>query len=82
MTELEALAALAELAQSTDYRVPSPCISVCRMGDTRGLCLGCFRTLDEIIQWGRAGDAQKRVVWQLIAQRAGIAPVASQLPTP
>ncbi len=80
MTELEALAALAELAQSTDHRVPSPCISVCRMDDTSGLCLGCFRTLDEIIQWGRAGDAEKRLVWQLIAQRAGIVP--SGPPTP
>ena len=82
MTELETLAALAELAQSIDHGVPSPCISVCRMDDTRGLCLGCFRTLDEIIQWGRAGDAEKRVVWQLIAQRAGIAPAAGPAPTP
>jgi predicted Fe-S protein YdhL (DUF1289 family) len=82
MTKLEALAALAELAQSTDYRVPSPCISVCRMDDTRGLCQGCFRTLDEIIHWGRAGEAEKRAVWQLIAQRAGIAPTASPAPTP
>jgi predicted Fe-S protein YdhL (DUF1289 family) len=81
MTELEALAGLAELAQSPDNRVPSPCISVCRMDDASGLCLGCFRTLDEIIQWGRAGDAEKRVVWQLIAQRAGIAPAANPAST-
>ena len=82
MTELEALAGLAELAQSADNPVPSPCISICRMDDSRGLCLGCFRTLDEIVQWGRAGDADKRAVWQLIAQRAGIAPAASTFPTP
>jgi predicted Fe-S protein YdhL (DUF1289 family) len=82
MTELETLAGLAALARSTDNRVPSPCISVCRMDDTCGLCLGCFRTLDEIIHWGRAGEAEKRAVWQLIAQRAGIAPTANPAPTP
>ena len=82
MTELEALAGLAELARSPDCRVPSPCISVCCMDDTRGLCLGCFRTLDEIVQWGRTGEAEKRAVWQLITQRAGIGPATSLSPTP
>lgn len=28
--------------------VASPCISVCKMDDARGLCLGCMRTIDEI----------------------------------
>ncbi len=27
--------------------VASPCIDVCRMSEADGLCLGCFRTLDE-----------------------------------
>ncbi|MGR5503969.1 DUF1289 domain-containing protein, partial [Vibrio sp. DNB22_10_4] len=26
--------------------VTSPCISVCKMDDARGLCLGCMRTID------------------------------------
>ncbi len=82
MTELEALAGLAELAKSIDERVPSPCISVCRMDDASGLCLGCFRTLDEIIEWGRSSDPEKRVVWRLIAQRARLEPSATRLPTP
>ena len=82
MTELDALAGLAELALSTDHLVPSPCISVCRMDDSSGLCLGCFRTLDEIVQWGSSAELDKRVVWQRITQRAGIAPAASQDPTP
>lgn len=82
MTQLEALAGLAELAQSTENRVPSPCISVCRMDDVSGLCLGCFRTLDEIMQWGGSGDADKRLVWQRISQRAGTAHVISHRQTP
>ena len=72
MTALEALAELGELAKSAGQGVPSPCISVCRMDAGSGLCQGCFRTLDEIIAWGRASEHDKRVVWRLITHRAGL----------
>ena len=72
MTERDALGALAELAQDRAQRAPSPCISVCRMDAQGGLCLGCFRSMDEIIAWGRMGEPEKRLVWQRIAQRAGL----------
>lgn len=38
----------------------SPCIRDCCLGDDL-TCLGCFRTLDEIKEWGLA-DAQRRCV--------------------
>ena len=50
-------------------RVPSPCVSVCRMDDASGLCVGCWRTLDEIAAWATLGDEAKRAVWQHIEQR-------------
>lgn len=59
---------------ATGQNVPSPCISLCRMSEANGLCEGCFRTLDEIAQWSRLGDADKRSVWALIEQRAALAP--------
>jgi predicted Fe-S protein YdhL (DUF1289 family) len=49
--------------------VPSPCISICRMNATTGWCEGCFRTLDEIVAWGRASDADKLRIWQHIEAR-------------
>jgi predicted Fe-S protein YdhL (DUF1289 family) len=49
--------------------LPSPCISVCRMNQASGLCEGCHRTIDEIIQWGNADDEAKRVILLRIAQR-------------
>ena len=49
--------------------VPSPCISVCRMNETSGLCEGCLRTLDEIARWSTLREAGKRGVWALIGQR-------------
>jgi hypothetical protein len=49
--------------------VPSPCISLCDMDPQTGLCRGCLRTIDEIIAWGSASDADKRAVWQEIRRR-------------
>lgn len=49
--------------------VPSPCVGVCRMHATTGLCEGCWRTLDEISGWSRADDAHKRGVWAEIERR-------------
>ncbi len=74
MTELETLGALAALAQDHSHCVPSPCVSVCRMHADNSLCLGCFRTMDEIIAWGRMGEAGKRAVWLRIADRARFEP--------
>jgi predicted Fe-S protein YdhL (DUF1289 family) len=58
--------------------IPSPCISICKMDpaagtvDERaagGLCVGCLRTLDEIVEWGTASDPRKRAIVQAIASR-------------
>ncbi len=51
------------------FAVPSPCNSVCRIDDGDGLCEGCFRTLDEIAQWGQLDDTAKRAVWLSIESR-------------
>ena len=49
--------------------VASPCISVCRMDDATGLCVGCLRTLDEIAVWGLLDDDTRRDVLQAISER-------------
>ena len=59
--------------------VPSPCISVCRIDEASGLCVGCLRTLDEIAAWGALDDAARSRVWQAIAiRRAELARTASE----
>ena len=75
MTELETLGTLAALAQDHSQCVPSPCVSICRMQADNSLCLGCFRTMDEIIAWGRMEESGKRAVWLRIADRAGLEPI-------
>jgi predicted Fe-S protein YdhL (DUF1289 family) len=49
--------------------VPSPCINVCEIAPDTGLCRGCMRTIDEIANWGSAGDDYKRAVWAEIRRR-------------
>ena len=49
--------------------IPSPCISLCQMDEVSKLCLGCWRTIDEIITWSSHDDEAKKAVWLLIEQR-------------
>lgn len=42
--------------------IDSPCIGVCSMDDLSGLCMGCFRTMDEIQNWWDMDDAGKQTV--------------------
>jgi predicted Fe-S protein YdhL (DUF1289 family) len=38
--------------------IASPCVRNCCL-DEQDVCLGCGRTLDEIVLWGDADDAQR-----------------------
>ncbi len=49
--------------------VPSPCISVCRIDEASGLCVGCLRTLDEIATWSVLDDDGRRDVLAAIERR-------------
>jgi len=48
---------------------PSPCISVCALLEPQGICLGCFRTLEEIAQWSVLDAAGKRAVLAALPAR-------------
>lgn len=49
----------------------SPCVHICLMDYRLGLCIGCYRTLDEITHWVSYSPDQKRALrQQLEARRA------------
>ena len=48
--------------------IESPCIRVCTLDATGELCLGCFRTLEEIGAWGSLSDAER---WGVLERLAG-----------
>lgn len=49
--------------------VPSPCVSLCKMDMERRFCLGCRRSIAEIVAWGTADDDYKRGVWAELRHR-------------
>ena len=44
--------------QERSQPIASPCLNVCKI--KKNICVGCFRTLDEISVWSRLSD-QKRI---------------------
>jgi uncharacterized protein len=53
--------------------VASPCNSVCKVDPATRLCMGCFRTLDEIAGWGAADAAGRRaIVYRARARLGGV----------
>ena len=51
-----------------DLPVKSPCIEVCSLND-RDVCIGCYRTANEIIEWFTASDQRKREILMAVVER-------------
>ena len=39
--------------------VPSPCIRHCTLDDQQ-VCIGCYRTIDDIVAWSSLGNEARR----------------------
>lgn len=48
--------------------VPSPCIRQCTL-DNSQVCVGCYRSMDEIIHWASLDNATRRDVLALADSR-------------
>ena len=48
--------------------VSSPCVSICVLDDN-DICVGCFRSGDEITDWGMLDDQGKLEVLEKCSQR-------------
>lgn len=55
--------------RSFDNTVPTPCIAVCRIDDMTGLCLGCYRSINEIRDWPILTAEERTAVLKEIAER-------------
>jgi predicted Fe-S protein YdhL (DUF1289 family) len=53
--------------------IESPCVRVCILDRVHRLCIGCYRSLDEISYWTRYSNAQRQqVLSQIEIRRATI----------
>jgi len=59
-------------AGETAGAILSPCISVCVLDAEGALCLGCFRTLDEIAAWSLLDADAKRGVLAALPERRSV----------
>ncbi len=51
-----------------DEVIKSPCVHICCL-DEQDVCLGCYRTNDEICQWGNMSNDERKQVLKKIAER-------------
>lgn len=40
----------------------TPCVAVCQIDPESGFCLGCYRTLPEIAQWGKFSEEKRQAL--------------------
>jgi uncharacterized protein len=50
--------------------IATPCVQVCIVDGATGLCLGCWRTLQEIGGWSRLTDAERAAIMAELPGRA------------
>ena len=54
-------------------KLPSPCISVCQMDPSAGVCLGCYRTRGEIASWRSMDEADQLKLLDILSERRAAA---------
>ncbi|MEI6099635.1 MAG: DUF1289 domain-containing protein [Alphaproteobacteria bacterium] len=50
--------------------VDSPCVKICVIHPQERLCLGCYRTMEEIATWSRLTSEDRRAVIEALPSRA------------
>ncbi|MCK9290098.1 MAG: DUF1289 domain-containing protein [Bacteroidales bacterium] len=49
-------------------KIKSPCQNIC-VYDSDNICIGCYRSLDEVVNWDRYTEEMKMQVLENIARR-------------
>ncbi len=53
----------------SEKAVPSPCVDICAL-DNNDICMGCYRSVEEITYWNNYNNQQKREVLERAEKRA------------
>lgn len=49
-------------------KIKSPCIKVCKISND--ICIGCYRTIDEIVSWSLLTDEQREDIMESLKTRS------------
>ncbi|MBO6848560.1 MAG: DUF1289 domain-containing protein [Maricaulis sp.] len=49
--------------------IKTPCVKVCFVDPKAGLCVGCFRTMEELGKWTRYSDAEREQIMAALPER-------------
>ena len=52
--------------------IKTPCIKVCVVDGESGLCLGCYRKLNEVATWSRLTDAEREAILAELPDRRSL----------
>lgn len=52
--------------------IKTPCIKVCVVDGESGLCLGCYRRLNEVAGWSRLTDAERDAILAELPDRRSL----------
>ncbi|WP_082173481.1 DUF1289 domain-containing protein [Vibrio sp. VPAP30] len=56
------------MSEDRDGPIPNPCIRHCCL-DQDDICLGCYRSLDEILRWSQSTNEQRHEILRACTQR-------------
>lgn len=59
--------------KNSDENIASPCVKNCCL-DNNDICVGCFRSLEEILMWGAAEHSLKEQILLNCHERKKINP--------
>jgi uncharacterized protein len=51
--------------------IPSPCLKIC-FRDSKGVCFGCRRTSEEIGNWSKYSEEEKKAILEKILDRTNV----------
>ena len=55
--------------------IKTPCVKVCVVDGESGLCMGCYRRLNEVAGWAKLSDAERETIMgELKSRRSLIRP--------
>ena len=52
--------------------IKTPCIKVCVVDGESGLCMGCYRRLNEVAAWSRFTDAERDAILAELPDRKSL----------